>query len=58
MSATIDAVAEERRIVLELCSQMPDAMWEKDSGCSGWSVRDLVSHDPSALDIVRRLRVF
>ena len=58
MSATIDAIAEERRLVLELCSQMPDAMWEKDSGCSGWSVQDLVSHmacsfwlavDPSTL---------
>ena len=58
MSTTIDAIAEERRLVLELCSQIPDAMWEKDSGCSGWSVQDLVSHmacsfwlavDPSAL---------
>lgn len=58
MSATLDAIAEERSIVLELCSQLPDAMWEKDSGCSGWSVQDLVSHmacsfwlavDPSAL---------
>lgn len=44
MSATLDAVAEERRIVLELCSQMPDPLWAKDSGCSGWSVQDLVSH--------------
>src|SRR5690349_1038932 len=58
MSATIDAIAEERKIVLEICSQMPDAMWDKDSGCSGWSVQDLVSHmacsfwlavDPSTL---------
>lgn len=58
MSTTIDAIAEERRLVLELCSQMPDAMWEKDSGCPGWSVQDLVSHmacsfwlavDPSTL---------
>lgn len=58
MSATLDAIAKERRLVLELCSQLPDAMWEKDSGCSGWSVQDLVSHmacsfwlavDPSTL---------
>ncbi|OBH56782.1 pantothenate synthetase [Mycobacterium sp. E2479] len=37
---------------------MPDAMWEKDSGCAGWSVQDLLSHmacsfwlavDPSTL---------
>lgn len=58
MSAVLEAIAEERRTVLELCSQMPDSMWAKDSGCSGWSVQDLVSHmacsfwlavDPSAL---------
>jgi uncharacterized protein (TIGR03083 family) len=44
MSAILDAIAEERRIVLELCARMPDPLWEKDSGCSGWSVQDLVSH--------------
>ncbi|WP_082984249.1 maleylpyruvate isomerase family mycothiol-dependent enzyme [Mycobacterium sp. 1465703.0] len=58
MSATLDAIAEERKIVLQLCSQMPDSLWEKDSGCAGWSVQDLVSHmacsfwlavDPSTL---------
>ncbi len=58
MSATLDAIAEERRIVLEFCSQLPDSLWAKDSGCSGWSVQDLVSHmacsfwlavDPSTL---------
>ncbi|MEB4209526.1 maleylpyruvate isomerase family mycothiol-dependent enzyme [Mycobacterium sp. 94-17] len=58
MSATLDALAEERRIVLDLCSQMPDWVWAEDSGCPGWSVQDLVSHmacsfwlavDPSTL---------
>lgn len=58
MSATLDAIAEERRIVLELCARMPDPLWAKESGCSGWSVQDLVSHmacsfwlavDPSTL---------
>ncbi|WP_082947612.1 DinB family protein [Mycobacterium sp. E2479] len=58
MGATLDAIVEEREIVLELCSQLPDAMWEKDSGCAGWSVQDLLSHmacsfwlavDPSTL---------
>ena len=44
MSATLEAIAQERAIVLELCSQMPDSMWAEDSGCSGWSVQDLVSH--------------
>jgi uncharacterized protein (TIGR03083 family) len=58
MSATLEAIAAERRVALELCSQIPDSMWAKDSGCSGWSVQDLVSHmacsfwlavDPSTL---------
>ncbi|UXA05232.1 maleylpyruvate isomerase family mycothiol-dependent enzyme [Mycobacterium sp. SMC-2] len=58
MSATLEAIAQERAIALEVCSQLPDSMWAKDSGCPGWSVRDLVSHmacsywlavDPSTL---------
>jgi len=44
MSHTIEAIAEERRVVLELCSRMPEAVWAKASGCAGWSVQDLVSH--------------
>lgn len=44
MGATLDATAEERATVLKVCSQMPDSMWAKDSGCPGWSVQDLVSH--------------
>jgi hypothetical protein len=58
MGATLDAIAEERATVLKVCSQMPDSMWAKDSGCPGWLVQDLVSHmacscwlavDPSTL---------
>jgi uncharacterized protein (TIGR03083 family) len=58
MSATLEALAEERKIVLEICSQMPDPTWAMNSGCPGWSVQDLVSHmacsywlavDPSTL---------
>lgn len=64
MSATLDAIAEERATVLNVCSQMPDSMWAKDSGCPGWSVQDLVSHmacsywlavDPSTLPDPGRL---
>lgn len=44
MSATLEAIAEERRVALALCSQIPDSMWAKNSGCPGWSVQDLVSH--------------
>ncbi|WP_082953468.1 MULTISPECIES: maleylpyruvate isomerase family mycothiol-dependent enzyme [unclassified Mycobacterium] len=58
MTATLDAIAEERATVLKVCAQMPDSMWAEDSGCAGWSVQDLVSHmacsywlavDPSTL---------
>ncbi|WP_082969657.1 MULTISPECIES: maleylpyruvate isomerase family mycothiol-dependent enzyme [unclassified Mycobacterium] len=58
MSATLDAIAKERGVVLEVCSELPASMWAKDSGCPGWSVQDLVSHmacsywlavDPSTL---------
>lgn len=58
MSATLDAIALERATVLDVCSRLPDSMWAEDTGCSGWSVQDLVSHmacsywlavDPSTL---------
>lgn len=44
MSRTLEAIAKDRATVLELCSQLPDSMWAKNSGCSSWSVQDLVSH--------------
>lgn len=44
MSSTLEAIAKDRSAVLELCSQLPDSMWAKASGCPGWSVQDLVSH--------------
>ncbi|WP_082968548.1 maleylpyruvate isomerase family mycothiol-dependent enzyme [Mycobacterium scrofulaceum] len=58
MSATLDAIAKERELVLEVCSGLPASMWEKGTACAGWSVQDLVSHmacsyrlavDPSTL---------
>jgi uncharacterized protein (TIGR03083 family) len=44
MSSTLEAIAQDRKVILELCSQMPDSMWAKPSGCAGWSVQDLISH--------------
>ena len=44
MSPTLEAIAEDRKTALQICSQIPDSMWAKDSGCPGWSVQDLVSH--------------
>ena len=43
MSA-IKAIEEDRKALLELCKNMEQSMWAKDSGCPGWSVQDLVSH--------------
>lgn len=44
MSSTLEGIAKDRSVVLELCSQLPDPMWAAASGCPGWSVQDLISH--------------
>ena len=44
MSSAIKAIEEDRKVLLELCQQMDDSVWTKDSGCPGWSVQDLLSH--------------
>ncbi|HTQ18339.1 maleylpyruvate isomerase family mycothiol-dependent enzyme [Mycobacterium sp.] len=44
MSNALRAIEEDRKAVLALCAQIPEALWAKDSGCPGWSVQDLLSH--------------
>jgi uncharacterized protein (TIGR03083 family) len=44
MSDVLRAIEEDRNAVLAVCSQLPEAVWAKESGCKGWSVQDLVSH--------------
>jgi len=44
MSSAIKAIEEDRKVLLELCRQMDDSVWTKNSGCPGWSVQDLLSH--------------
>jgi uncharacterized protein (TIGR03083 family) len=44
MNDVLRAIEEDRKAVLALCAQMPDALWAKESGCKGWSVQDLLSH--------------
>jgi uncharacterized protein (TIGR03083 family) len=44
MGSAINAIEEDRKVLLELCQHMDDSVWTKDSGCPGWSVQDLVSH--------------
>ncbi len=44
MNGALRAIEEDRKAVLVLCPQIPEAVWAKDSGCPGWSVHDPVSH--------------
>jgi len=44
MSSALTAIEVGRKDVLALCAKIPDAVWAEESGCPGWSVRDLVSH--------------
>lgn len=44
MNGALRAIEEDRKAVLALCPQIPEALWAKESGCAGWSVQDLVSH--------------
>lgn len=44
MNDVLRAIEEDRKAVLAVCSQMPEAMWAKESGCPGWTVQDLLSH--------------
>src|SRR6516164_2997346 len=44
MKGALRAIEEDRKAVLAVCSQIPEALWAKESGCPGWSVQDLVSH--------------
>ena len=44
MNSAIKAIEADRKLLLELCRQMDDSIWAKDSGCPGWSVQDLISH--------------
>ena len=44
MSSALKAIEVERETILALCQEMEESVWTKDSGCPGWSVRDVVSH--------------
>jgi hypothetical protein len=54
----IEALTADRDALLEICNGLNEADFDKESGCPGWSVKDVVSHmgalywmvvDPSAL---------
>ncbi|NEW37934.1 maleylpyruvate isomerase family mycothiol-dependent enzyme [Nocardia cyriacigeorgica] len=38
------AIAAERRRLVELLAALPDSDWNRDSLCAGWRVREVVAH--------------
>jgi uncharacterized protein (TIGR03083 family) len=40
----VEAVRADRDALLEVCTALSDADWKAESGCPGWSVRDVVTH--------------
>lgn len=44
MSDVLRAIEADREALLALCPRIPESVWAKESGCPGWSVKDLVSH--------------
>lgn len=61
MSAATDSLKADREALLEICRQVDSPGWKSDSGCPGWSVKDLIAHlgalfwlvvDPSTLPSV------
>ena len=40
----IEALQEEREVVLGICARLSEADWAAESGCPGWSVKDVISH--------------
>ena len=58
MTPPTDALEADRAELLRICAGLDEAGWRAESGCPGWSVKDLVAHmgalfwavvDPSAL---------
>ena len=44
MSSVLNAIGEDRQILLDLFPHIEESVWATESGCPGWSVQDLVSH--------------
>jgi uncharacterized protein (TIGR03083 family) len=58
MTDAISALQADRTALLQICSQLSEDDWEADSGCAGWTIKDIVAHlgalywsvvDPSVL---------
>jgi uncharacterized protein (TIGR03083 family) len=44
MGAAIEFLGAERELMLKLASELTPTDWDQPTGCSGWSVKDVVSH--------------
>jgi uncharacterized protein (TIGR03083 family) len=44
MSRPTDALTAERAALLGICTGLDPSAWNTPSGCSGWSVKDVISH--------------
>jgi uncharacterized protein (TIGR03083 family) len=64
MTDAIEALSADREAVLEICKGLSDDNWNAETGCAGWSVKDLIAHlgalfwaavDPSVLPEVGHL---
>jgi uncharacterized protein (TIGR03083 family) len=65
MADAIEALSADREALLEICCGLSDDNWKAETGCAGWSVKDLIAHlgalfwaavDPSVLPEVGDLR--
>jgi uncharacterized protein (TIGR03083 family) len=65
MTDAIEALSADREAVLEICRGLSSEIWNTETGCAGWSVKDLIAHlgalfwaavDPSVLPEVGDLR--
>lgn len=44
MTDPIAALEADRDAVLKICADLSDSDWQADSGCPGWSVKDVLGH--------------
>jgi uncharacterized protein (TIGR03083 family) len=44
MSKVTDGLEADRAALLEICAGLGEADWRAESGCPGWTVRDVVAH--------------
>src|SRR5215469_5245680 len=44
MTMATDGLEADRAALLEICAGLGEADWRAPSGCSGWTVQDVVAH--------------